>query len=534
MRALSSLSRLAAVSAAACFACLHASASGPTPSDFRTPAAPPSPRINGAKIYGAKPGHPFLYRIPCTGTRPIRFSAKGLPPSLSLDENTGIIIGQTPDKPGSYVVTLHAANNAGQVSRQFTIAVGNTLGLTPQMGWNDWYTFYAHPTDGDIRAAAAQMVASGMADYGYQYVDIDDAWERKQGATDADIAGPVRNESGMILPNRRFPDMGALTDYIHSLGLKAGIYSSPGRVTCQKFEASYQHEEADARQIAQWGFDLLKYDWCSYGRVATDVTSVTLKAPTAQVFSELKLPYTTMSGFLNAQDRDIILNMCQYGMGQSWTWAREVGGNSWRTTGDLGVAKETSLPRFYTVGFANAALDAYAGPGGWNDPDYILIGSGVDPYHQTEPAKPTKLTPDEQYSYMSMWAMMASPLFFSGDMTKLDAFTLNVLCNFEVIDLDQDSLGKQAAILRKTGHELILVKQLEDGSMAVGLFNLDAAPQTMAVDWKDVQLSGKLKVRDVWRQKDLGSYSNRYASQVPAHGVMLVRVMPAHRKDVRR
>jgi alpha-galactosidase len=481
--------------------------------ELRTPKAPPTPHLNGPKMYGARPGHPFLYRIPCTGVRPMHFSVTGLPASLTLDESTGIISGNTPAAAGDYPLILKAVNSRGAATRPFKITVGDKLGLTPQMGWNGWYTLYEGPTDTDIRKAADAMIASGMADYGYQFVDIDDGWARKPGSADAKLGDPTRDSEGTILPNGRFPSMTGLTGYIHSLGLKAGIYSSPGPVTCGGLEAGFGHEASDAQQYSKWGFDLLKYDWCSYSTVAKD-----------RSLDELQKPYIRMGSLLAKQGRDIVLNMCQYGMGDVWKWGRQVGGMSWRTTGDLGTEKGTSLPGFYSVGFANAALDAYAEPGGWNDPDYILIGTVGDANHSDLAPKPTPLKPEEQYSYVSMWALMASPLFFSGNMTKLDSFTLNVLCNSEVIDIDQDSMGKQARIIRKNQQELVLAKLLADGSVAVGLFNLSERPLAISIDWKDLDRSGRLAVHDVWRQQDIGLFADGFKSHVAAHDVVLVQL----------
>jgi alpha-galactosidase len=184
-----------------------------------------------------------------------------------------------------------------------------------------------------------------------------------------------------------------------------------------------------------------------------------------------------------------------------------------------------ALPGFYQAGFANAALSAYSGPGGWNDPDYILIGTVGDARNIAAPARLTSLTHEEQYSYMSMWSLMAAPLIFSGDMTRLDEFTLNVLCNSEVIDIDQDSLGKQGVLVRKSENEFILKKPLDDGSLAVGLFNLTAEPRSM--DWKDLGLTEKQTARDVWRQRDLGSFSDSFSATVLGHSVILVRFIPA-------
>jgi alpha-galactosidase len=209
-----------------------------------------------------------------------------------------------------------------------------------------------------------------------------------------------------------------------------------------------------------------------------------------------------------------------------WKWGRDVGGNSWRTTGDLGAVRNASLPGFYKIGLTNALTSQYAGPGGWNDPDYILIGTIGPPYNTR---LERSLTHDEQYSYMSMWSLMAAPLMFSGDMTKLDEFTLNVLCNSEVIDIDQDSLGRQGGIVRNTDEEFILAKALDDGSLAIGLFNLTTQPRSISVDWKELGLKGTQTVRDVWRQQNLGSSSQNFSSQVPSHGVTMVRLSPVIR-----
>jgi alpha-galactosidase len=488
-------------------------ASAQQPPDFRTPPPPATPHINGPKVYGVRPGHPFLYRIPATGNRPMAFSAGNLPASLRLDRESGIISGSAPEKSGVYVVTLGASNVLGKDTRLFKIVVGDTIGLTPQMGWNDWYSYYDRISDADVRSAAATMISSGMADYGYQFVGIDDCWARVPGSSDPDLKGPTRDAQGNILSNARFPDMPALTAYIHSLGLRAGIYSGPGPLTCAKYEASYQHEDADAHRFAQWGFDLLKYDWCSYGGIVK-----------GKSLDELQKPYVKMGGIVHGLDRDIVFNMCQYGMGDVWNWGREVGGNSWRTTGDLGLARATSLPGFYSIGFANSGFGAHAGPGGWNDPDYILIGSVGNAHNLKAPARPTSLTHDEQYSYMSMWSLMAAPLLLSADISQLDPFTLNVLCNSEVIDIDQDSLGKQAAIVRKTDEEFILAKPLDDGALAVGLFNLTAEPRSISADWKQLGLNGIQTGRDVWRQRNLGSFTDSFSSLVPPHGVIMVRL----------
>jgi alpha-galactosidase len=478
-----------------------------------TPPAPPEPRINGPKVYGVRPGSPFLYRIPATGERPMTFAADGLPDGLKLDSATGIITGSVA-QAGEHGVKLAANNVRGEATRDMRIVAGNQLALTPPMGWNSWYIHYHRVSDQVMRQAADQMVATGMADYGYQYVNIDDCWMVKVGSDDPEIGGPTRDGNGRLLSNRRFPDMPAMTDYIHAKGLKAGIYISPGPTTCAGYEGSYGHEAQDARTFAEWGFDFLKYDWCSYGQKAGGNT-----------VEHLKKPYQQMWGELQKLDRDIVLNLCQYGMGEVWKWGGEVG-HCWRTTGDLGLERGSGLAGFYSIGMSNARHGEFAHPGAWNDPDYILIG-WVGDAHRMGEGTPTSLTPNEQYAYMSMWCLMAAPLVFSGDMAKLDAFTLNVLCNHEVIEVDQDALGKQARIVKQTRRELILAKPLEDGSLAVGLFNLGPLPAKLAATWEELGRSGRQHVRDLWRQTDLGAVQERFEADVPRHGVAMVRLSKA-------
>jgi alpha-galactosidase len=349
------------------------------------------------------------------------------------------------------------------------------------------------------------MISTGMANYGYQYVNIDDCWMKKQGDP------PYRDADGAVLPNAKFPDMKGLADYIHSKGLKAGLYTSPGPWTCGGYVGAYQHEAAEARQFAAWGFDFLKYDWCSYRPVADT------NAP-----DRYQRPYRQMWAELQKLNRDIVFNLCQYGMDDVWKWGGQTG-NSWRTTGDLGLEPGSRLPGFFSVAFSNARHWEFAKPGAWNDPDYILIGWVGDAHGMGE-GVPTSLTPSEQYSYMSLWCLMAAPLIFSGDMARLDAFTLNVLCNSEVIAVDQDALGRQARILKQTSDEFILLKELEDGSKAAGIFNLAESPQKLSVSWAELGLTGARQIRDLWRQQDLGTFTGAFETEVPRHGVALVRV----------
>jgi len=235
----------------------------PANQDIYTPHPGLKPRINGPLIYGCRPGHPFIYRIPCQGKRPITFLVESLPPELKYNASTGIISGIVPAK-GEYDILILARNSKGTDTRKLKIVAGDQLALTPPMGYNHWYAHYDRITDKMMRDAADVLIKSGMADVGYQYVNIDDCWMNAPKNNDSLRVGPLRDEQGNILPNKHFPDMKGLTDYVHSKGLKAGIYTSPGTLTCGGFAGAYQHEEQDARQFAAWGFDFLKYDWCSY------------------------------------------------------------------------------------------------------------------------------------------------------------------------------------------------------------------------------------------------------------------------------
>lgn len=481
-----------------------------SPGDFEvlTPKPKPQPLINGPLVYGARPGHPFLYRIPCQGERPIRFSVKGLPRELKLDPEKGIISGITPPA-GNYNLMINAVNSHGKSRRDFKIVAGDKLALTPPMGWNHWYAHYDRITDKMMREAADIMISSGMADVGYEYVNIDDCWMNAPKNNDPLRVGPLRDEQGNILPNRHFPDMKGLTDYIHAKGLKAGIYTSPGTLTCGGFTGSWQHEEQDARRFADWGFDFLKYDWCSYSKIAGQDKSL----------EAYKRPYSKMGTILKSLDRDIVFNLCQYGMGEVWKWGGEVGGHCWRTSGDLGF----ELDRIFDVALKNSEHRLYSKPGEWNDPDYIQIG-WIGTARKMGIPELNPMSADMQYAYMSMWSLMAAPLIYSGDMSKLDEFTLNVLCNPEVIEVNQDPLGEAAWVIKKSGDQFLMIKNLADGSKAVGLFNRGKAAADVTADWSELKIKGKQSVRDLWRHKDLGVSGTTYTAHVPSQGVVMVKI----------
>lgn len=469
-----------------------------------TPPESPEPKINGPKVFGVRPGNPFLFKVAATGKRPMTFGALNLPKGLALDTKSGIITGILRDK-GESVVTLKVKNSLGSATRKLKIIAGDTIALTPPMGWNSFNCFADIVDQENVKAAADAMVSSGLINHGWSYINIDDSWSVKQGSDDPKRGGEPRNGDGMINANKKFPDMKAMTDYIHSLGLKAGLYSSPGPLTCSKYAGSYQFEEKDALQWAKWGFDYIKYDWCSYGEL--------FKVETVADFQK---PYIVLRNALNKVNRDIVYSLCQYGMGKSWEWAGQIGGNCWRTGEDMpDVWKNMS-----EIGFNQAGKEKFAGPGHWNDPDMLVVGI----VGWGELQYPSRLTADEQYTHISLWSLLASPLLIGCDLTKIDPFTLNLLTNDEVIELNQDPLGKQAGRVKAEGGLEIWAKELEDGSKAVGLFNRNPKAETIQVTWNSLGLSGKQIVRDVWRQKDQGLFTDSFSSVVPAHGVKLITI----------
>ena len=451
------------------------------------------PAIHGPRVTGGTPGRPFLFRVPATGKPPLEFSAAGLPAGLAIDSSSGIISGRIRD-PGTTDSTVEVQGPGGKAYRSLRI-IGNNdaLARTPPMGWNSWNVWGPAVDAQKVLDAAEWLDKSGLANYGFQYVVIDDAWEG------------TRGPAGEILPNKKFPDMRALADAVHARGLKLGIYSSPGPKTCEGFEGSWQHEAQDAATFAAWGVDFLKYDWCSYDEIAPDHS-----------LPELKKPYLVMRDALAQVDRDIVYALCQYGYGDVWKWGAEAGGNLWRSSGDL----LDTWSNLESVGFRQAGREQWTKPGEWNDTDMLVVGTlGWGPN-----LRPTRLTPNEQMLHIALWALQAAPLFIGADLSKLDAFTLALLTNTEVIDVDQDPLGQSARRVWRDERREIWARPLVDGSMAVGLFNRGLTPDKMTVRWSDLGLIGKRPVRDLWLRQDLGSFAESFSTIVPRHGVVFVKV----------
>ncbi|NPV82463.1 MAG: alpha-galactosidase [Candidatus Aminicenantes bacterium] len=453
-----------------------------------TPPPAPEPGINGPKVFGVRPGSPFLFTIPASGERPMTFAAERLPSGLKLDSSSGLITGFI-DRPGTYSVKLIATNALGRAERDLRIEVGDKICLTPPMGWNSWNCWACSVTDENVRQSARAMVEKGLINYGWTYINIDDCWHGKRDP-----------KTGQIRSNEKFPDMKALADYVHSLGLKIGLYTDCGPKTCAGYEGSEGHEEQDIMTYAKWGYDYVKIDWC---------------------YCEGKDPrvaYRKFGETIKKAPRDIVFSICNWGLEKPWEWGESVGGNLWRTTGDI----TDTWASMAGIGFGQAGLARYAGPGHWNDPDMLVVGKvGWGPE-----LRPTRLTPDEQYTHISLWCLLAAPLLIGCPIEQLDDFTLNLLTNAEVLEIDQDPLGRQAEKVVEGDDYQVWARELEDGSRAVGLFNLDAYEhRKVAVDFASLGLeAGSYRVRDLWRQQDLGVFSGRFEAEVPPHGVVLVRL----------
>ena len=466
------------------------------PSEPAPPIAsgwPAAPRINPPRITGGTPGRPFVFRIPATGDAPLTFAARNLPEGLTLDPKTGVITGAIA-RDGRSEVEITVTNARGRATRTLTIVGGkDALALTPPLGWNSWNVWGRSVDEAKVRAAADAMESSGLAAHGYQFISIDDGWE---GARDA---------QGVLQPNEKFPNMKALTDYIHAKGLKAGIYSSPGARTCEGLPGSLDHEEIDARTWADWGFDLLKHDWCSYGGTMPD-----------QPLADLQKPYIVMRQALDKVNRDIVYSLCQYGMGKVWEWGEQVGGNFWRTTGDL----TDVWSNMAAVGFRQAGREKWSKPGHWTDPDMLVIGKvGWGPnIHDT------RLTPNEQITHITLWTIQAAPLLIGADMAQFDKFTTDLMTNHEVLEVNQDVLGRGGSRVWQQDRLEVWSRPLADGTKAVALFNRGLQAATVSAPWSDIGVTGRHLVRDLWQHRDLGSFSDQFTVRVPAHGAVLVKI----------
>ncbi len=497
------------------------------PPEIRTPKPPAVPRINGPAIFGVRPGSPLLYRIPATGDRPMQFSiqtfasaqspspaAAALPATLHLDSQTGEMTGSL-TTPGEVRLLLRAKNALGSAEKEFKIVAGDTIALTPPMGWNSWNCWGSQVDADKVLRSARALAASGLVNHGWSYINIDDAWQGARGG-----------EFHAIQGNEKFPDMKGLCDAIHALGLKIGIYSTPwvtsyathiggsaenpeglwakptipksGNVNKKILPwaiGKFHFASNDARQWGAWGFDYLKYDW-----------------------NPNEAPETLeMDGALRRSGRDIIFSLSNNSPFTNAPVLSKIA-NCWRTTGDI----RDNWDSMSKKGFGQDKWEPYASQGHWNDPDMLVVGQvGWGKPH------PTGLTPDEQYTHITLWCLLSAPLLLGCDLEKLDDFTLNLLQNDEVLAVNQDSLGRQAVSVAKTAATQVYAKKLADGSTAVGLFNISSnAPVAVTAEWSALKLTGRQTVRDLWRQKDLGQYEGRIEMTVAPHGAEMLRIHP--------
>ncbi len=486
-----------------------------------TPAARPEPRFNGAKVFGVRPGSPIQYTFAVAGQRPMTYLASGLPEGSVCDGQKGLISGSV-KTAGTYRIKLVAKNAAGQAERELKLVVGDTFALTPPMGCNTWGGLGPFVSEKGVRASAEALVGKGLIQHGYCYVNIDDGWQGTRG-------GP----HNAIQPNGKFGDMKKMCADLHAMGLKVGNYSTPWRTSYAGFvggssdsaegiwaklppgankgwtHGAYRFEVNEARQAAEWGIDYFKYDW--------GIDSVALAR--------------TMGDALRAVPRDIVFelsNTAPFQDAEAYTGI----GTMTRTDGDLvDVWVKTQLDagkQKWALGvrdlwLAHKRWEPYNRPGHWNMPCPLRVGllGGWD----NKPLRPSRLTVDEQFAHVSLWCLWAAPLIIGAPIDTLDAFTLSLLTNDEVLDVDQDPLGVQARDVEVAGGE-VLVKRLEDGSVAVGLFNPGEQTSTVAVSWPELGVNGKQRVRDLWRQRDLGVFGEKLSAEVPRHGVVLVRLFP--------
>ena len=357
----------------------------------------------------------------------------------------------------------------------------NGLAKTPPMGWNSWNKFHGRVDDASVRGIADAMASNGMKDAGYVYVNIDDTWEGE------------RDAQGNITSNKKFPDMKALADYVHGKGLKLGIYSSPGPNTCAGYEGSFGHEAQDAKTWAAWGIDYLKYDWCGARNIYSP--------------EEEHAVYQKMGDALHAAGRPIVFSLCQYGWQDVWKWGPEVGGNLWRTTGDIRDAWDSMT----NIGFKQDELSPYAKPGHWNDPDMLEIGNGG-------------MSDTEYQTHMSLWSILAAPLLAGNDLRSMSPSIMAILTNRDVIAVDQDTAGKQGKRVWKSGEQEIWVRELASGSYAVAAFNRGGDTAQMTVKWADLGIKAPRSARDLWAHKDVALAGGELTVPVPSHGVAMWRV----------
>lgn len=474
------------------------------------PARSGAPLLLGPLKVGVRPNSPVSYLVPCLGGDPLKFSAAGLPTGLSLDGGRGLVTGRAPSRQGLHRIEIHAENRLGRASTHLDLLVGPDIALLPPMGWNSWNCWGESVSQERVLRAAEGIVRTGLHRYGWSYVNIDDGWQGE------------RDSRNVLQPNKKFPDMRGLSDAIHGMGLKAGIYSTPWvrsfgnqtggssgkpRAHIRDEEKGWYvgertYEQEDAAQWAEWGFDFLKYDWHP-----VDLASG-----------------RRMREALLATGRDFVFNVTNAAYQedpQKWADISECF-FIWRTLQDRDICD--TWESVSSIGFRMHAWRPHVRPGHWNDADMLVVGA----VGWNDNPVMTRLTPDEQYTHISLWSLLVTPLMLGCDFDQMDDFTLGLLTNEEVLAINQDVLGDMARPIEPSPEEEVWFKRMSDGSHAIGLFNKSDDPvRKVGVRWEDIGLRGPHTVRNLWEREDLGLYSECFAAEVPAHGVCLLRIHPA-------
>ena len=465
------------------------------------------PMIHGKSVYGARPGSDILHYVPVTGLEPLNIIVNNLPPGLHFDAGRRIITGNI-NQRGSYPIVIKAENALGSTIDTCTFRIGDTISYTPPIGWSSWYAHWEYVTEQDMFRAAYALKKTGLHNYGFDYVLIDDGWQ--------DTSHQI-SKNGLI-PSRKFNNLPMLIDSLHSMGFKVGIYSSPGSHTCVQLPGSLNHETQDAEYFCSIKADLVKYDWCGYQTVYDSLLNKSGSDPNQLAIT----PYAVFGSLLQKCNRDIFYMVCQYGNNEVWKWGRSVGGHSWRTTTDI---QDNWWSMSNIVGFRQAGLENYSGHNGWNDMDHLRLG-----YSQPGKfTKKTELTPHEQYTQVSLWALLNSPLMLSLHTDSLDSFTLQLLKNHEILAMHQDALGIQGRRITKNVWQEVWSKPLSNGGLAVGFFNRDdVGEQTISITKQALGLPDEIRfrIKDLWTHQELGFLDQQIQFIVPSHGVRLISLIP--------
>ena len=515
--------------------------------EILTPAPEEKPQINGASIFGVRPGKPIRYHVAASGVKPITYSAEGLPEGVQIDANKGWITGRAPLKIGDYDITLHAENSKGKSSKTLNLKVGETISLTPPMGWNSWYVHSEGVSEKAIREIAAAMEEKGLDQYGWTYINMDDCW-----------MGERHPVTKAIQANGKFSDMKAMADYVNDKGFKLGIYSTtwmstfagyiggsapndegdyselylPAEERLNPYQVFGRHPsgvqkgytkvgpvwyvDRDAQQFAEWGIDYVKYDW----------VEVLIKAENGKYKFDRSVKVrksdSITSRFYNdfrSLDRDIVLSLSPSHNPEEDQLVTKYC-NLWRLTKDI-KAKWEDLTR----AFSDELVARYpqTRPGLYGDLDMLQIGPLGKPNRAEKEFIPSPLTPSEQYLQITLWSILSQPLLLSCNIPTMNEFDLNLVRNSEVLDVNQDPLVKQGyRVENKEGSYEIWAKDLADGSKAVAFFNISDVEQNISITAEKLGKQGK--VRDLWRQKDIGKLKTNFTVKVNPHGTGFFKI----------